>query len=89
MTLGDAITAHFSNFLAKREASADFRPCTAHDLAPAYMTCLGLTKAELEDECFLSRLRRQGLPEAEAEAKTQSTQEAQGADQKKKGKKKG
>lgn len=59
-TLEHVLQACFERLLRKREASGtrDFRPCTAHDLAPLLCTLLGVEKEELKDEKFQSRLAR-------------------------------
>ncbi|KAK6820946.1 C6 transcription factor [Apiospora arundinis] len=62
-----AIQKAMANFFEKRKASGDARPCGPHDLAPIYETVFGITKEEVHDEKFLSRLRRQGLPPVEDE----------------------
>ncbi|KAK8043609.1 hypothetical protein PG993_006039 [Apiospora rasikravindrae] len=53
----------------KRKASGDARSCGPHDLAPIYEAVFGIEKEEVQDEKFLSRLRRQGLPSVEDEPK--------------------
>ncbi|KAK4616176.1 hypothetical protein CLAFUW4_09736 [Fulvia fulva] len=60
-TIEELISTHFENFLEKRRASGDARPCGPHDMAPVYLSCFGIDKGEFEDEKFLSRLRRSGL----------------------------
>ncbi|KAK8000325.1 C6 transcription factor [Apiospora arundinis] len=62
-----AIQKVMANFFEKRKASGDARPCGPHDLAPIYETVFGIKKEEVQDEKFLSRLRRQGLPPVEDE----------------------
>lgn len=61
-TVSDAIQSRLTNFFEKRRASGDARPCGPHDMAPIYLEAFGIGREELEDEKFLSRLRRQGLP---------------------------
>ena len=61
VSIEQAITTSFENFHRKRNASGDFRPCGPHDMCPVYLECFGIEKAEMEDERFISRLRRNGL----------------------------
>ena len=61
MTIEQAIYDKMTNFLNKRKASGDARPCGPHDLVPIYGAIFGIPKDELEDERFLARLRRSGL----------------------------
>ena len=49
-------------FFEKRRASGASRPCGPHDMAPVYEAMFGIGKAELEEEGFLGRLKRSGLP---------------------------
>jgi hypothetical protein len=60
-SIEDAITSSLQGFAEKRKASGDFRPCGPHDLVPVYLACFGTERAEIEDEKFVSRLRRSGL----------------------------
>ena len=60
-TIEQAIYDRMTNFLDKRRASGDARPCGPHDLLPIYSAIFGIPKDELEDEGFLARLRRSGL----------------------------
>ena len=60
-TIEQAIYDKMNNFLNKRKASGDARPCGPHDLVPIYGAIFGIPKDELEDERFLARLRRSGL----------------------------
>ncbi len=66
MGLEDAITSSLTNFFEKRRASGDARPCGPHTLAPIYQRVFGVERADIEDERFLSRLRRSGLGVQEA-----------------------
>ncbi|KAK1971563.1 putative C6 transcription factor [Colletotrichum sublineola] len=59
--LDAAIRMMLGNFLEKRRASGDWRPCGPHHLAPIYAALFGLDVAELKDDKFLSRLRRAGI----------------------------
>lgn len=56
-----AIANNLENFFEKRRASGDCRPCGPHDMVPVYSSCFGIEKAEIEDEKFVSRVRRSGL----------------------------
>ena len=60
-TVEEAIYARLQNFFEKRKASGDARPCGPHDMFPIYGSVFGISKEELNDERFLSRLRRSGL----------------------------
>ena len=60
-TIEQAIYDKMTNFLNKRKASGDVRPCGPHDLVPIFAAIFGIPKDELEDERFLVRLRRSGL----------------------------
>ena len=60
-TIEQAIYDKMTNFLNKRKASGDARPCGPHDLVPIYGAIFGIAKDKLEDERFLVRLRRSGL----------------------------
>lgn len=67
VTIEDAIKGCLENFFEKRRASGDVRPCGPHDMGPIYLTVFGVSKKELKDEKFLSRLRRAGLPRLDKE----------------------
>ncbi|KAK9445640.1 hypothetical protein VB005_00752 [Metarhizium brunneum] len=60
-SLYGALCALLQNFLDKRRASGDARPCGPHDLAPIFAALLGIELEELKDEKFLGRLRRNGV----------------------------
>ncbi|KAK6419597.1 hypothetical protein LTR95_017040, partial [Oleoguttula sp. CCFEE 5521] len=51
-TLEQAITKAMENFVEKRKASGDARPCGPHDLLPVYLECFGAGKEEIEEEKF-------------------------------------
>jgi hypothetical protein len=85
ITVEDAIKGCLENFFEKRRASGDARPCGPHDMGPIYLAVFGISKAELKDEKFLSRLRRAGLPQLDAEG----TGKNDGRNTKKEGKKRG
>lgn len=61
LTVEEAIHASLKGFFEKRKASGDARPCGPHEMAPIYEEIFGIPREELQDERFLSRLRRQGL----------------------------
>ena len=61
ITVEQAITTNLESFFEKRKASGDCRPCGPHDMVPVYLSCFGVDKAEIEDEKFVSRVRRSGL----------------------------
>jgi hypothetical protein len=73
ITIEEAIKSCLVNFLKKRRASGDARPCGPHDMGPIYLAVFGISKAELKDEKFLSRLRRAGLPRLDGEEITKDT----------------
>ncbi|KAK7962674.1 uncharacterized protein PG986_003499 [Apiospora aurea] len=75
-----------ANFFEQRKASGDARPCGTHDLAPIYEPVFGIGKEEVQEEKFLSRLRRQGLPAVEDEPKPAVTAGPVGGKKKDKGK---
>lgn len=60
-SIEQAINTNLENFFEKREASGDCRPCGPHDMVPVYLSCFGIDKSEIEDEKFVSRVRRSGL----------------------------
>jgi hypothetical protein len=82
ITIEEAIKSCLVNCFEKRRASGDARPCGPHDMGPIYLAVFGISKGELKDEKFLSRLRRAGLPRLDAE-------ETGKVDEQKKGTKKG
>lgn len=57
----NTITTNLENFFEKRRASGDSRPCGPHNIFPIYVACFGIDKGEIEDEKFVSRVRRAGL----------------------------
>ena len=63
MLLEEAIHNRLASFFDKRKASGDSRPCGPHDMLPVYISVFGIRKEELQDERFLSRLRRSGVGE--------------------------
>ena len=60
-TVEEAIQANLEDFLEKRRASGDARPCGPHSLLPIYCGLFGIEKGELKEESFVSRVRRSGL----------------------------
>lgn len=85
LTIEEAIKSCLQNFFEKRRASGDARPCGPHDMGPIYTAVFGVTKEELKNEKFLSRLRRAGLEQPKKVDKEGSGE----GKQIKKGKKKG
>ncbi|RYP64672.1 hypothetical protein DL769_006580 [Monosporascus sp. CRB-8-3] len=78
----EAIHASLANFFDKRRASGDARPCGPHDMAPIFEAVFGISKEELLDEKFLSRLRRQGLPQVAASDLDESRRPGKGRKEK-------
>ncbi|KAH0171875.1 hypothetical protein KCU67_g1968, partial [Aureobasidium melanogenum] len=87
VTIEQAIKDCLQNFFEKRRASGDSRPCGPHDMGPIYRAVFGISKEELKDEKFLSRLRRVGLPRLEAEVTGKSNEQKAQKGGKKEGKK--
>ncbi|KAG9665544.1 hypothetical protein KCU95_g18489, partial [Aureobasidium melanogenum] len=87
VTIEEAIKDCLRNFFEKRRASGDSRPCGPHDMGPIYRAVFGISKEELKDEKFLSRLRRAGLPRSEAEVAGKSNEQKAQKGGKKEGKK--
>ncbi|KAL8704969.1 MAG: hypothetical protein Q9201_001915 [Fulgogasparrea decipioides] len=48
-TIEQALHHKLANFLEKRRASGDARPCGPHDMFPIYSDIFGVSKDELED----------------------------------------
>ena len=69
-TIEEAIYDRLTNFLDKRKASGDARPCGPHDMVPVYGSIFGIPKEKLEDERFLARLRRSGLGDIRSKQET-------------------
>ncbi|KAF2224114.1 hypothetical protein BDZ85DRAFT_248867 [Elsinoe ampelina] len=61
LTVEQVIQSRLASFFEKRRASGDARPCGPHDMLPVYQDVFGISKTELEDPAFLSRLARSGL----------------------------
>ena len=61
ITIEQALHHKLENFLEKRKASGDSRPCGPHDMVPIYSSVFGISKEDLGDERFLGRLRRSGF----------------------------
>ena len=72
-TVEQAIHDGLTNFIEKRKASGDARPCGPHDIAPVYAGIFGVSKEEIKDEKFLSRLRRSGVVSASAKLERTAT----------------
>ena len=68
ITTEQAITISLQFFFEKCKASGDARPCGPHDKGPFYRAVFGITKKDLSDERFLSRLRRLDLGQSKAPA---------------------
>ncbi|KAG9251949.1 uncharacterized protein F5Z01DRAFT_258597 [Emericellopsis atlantica] len=60
-TFDSVVRSLLSNFIDKRRASGDARPCGPHQLAPLYASLFGIDLKETQDERFLGRLRRAGV----------------------------
>lgn len=60
MTIGEAISSRLEQFFEKRRASGDARPCGPHDMVPVFLDVFGMDKKELEEDNFVSRVRRAG-----------------------------
>lgn len=72
MTIENAIQSCLQSFFEKRRASGDARPCGPHDMGPIYQAVFGITKEDLKNEQFLSRLRRTGLGQSKGKEKNLS-----------------
>lgn len=70
----ETIEGCLERFFEKRRASGDSRPCGPHNMAPVYEPVFGIGKAELEEEGFLGRLNRSGLPRCDGESATSGQQ---------------
>ena len=86
MSIEAAIKSCLQNFFEKRRASGDARPCGPHDMGPIYQAVFGITKEDLKNEKFLSRLRRTGLDQSKEKEKNAS-ESVSGKQKKKKGQK--
>lgn len=82
VSVAEAIHGAFETFAEKRRASGDSRPCGPHDLLPLYCDVFGVSKEELRDEKFLSRLRRSGVGERQSTKTRASDKNEEGADAK-------
>ena len=60
-TIQDTINQRLANFLAKRKASGDPRPCGPHDMLPIYLDVFKLRRGDLKKKKFIARLRKSGL----------------------------
>ncbi|MDI1486646.1 MAG: hypothetical protein OHK93_005878 [Ramalina farinacea] len=81
VSVEETIHGAFENFAKKRKASGDARPCGPHGLLPVYCDVFGVTKDQLRDEKFLSRLRRSGIG-ARPSIKTVPSLKNEGTDEK-------
>ena len=61
ITIEQALHQKLENFLEKRKASGDSRPCGPHDMVPIYGSIFEITNEDLGEERFIGRLRRSGL----------------------------
>ncbi|TVY56433.1 hypothetical protein LCER1_G001506 [Lachnellula cervina] len=86
MTIEEAITSCLQNFFEKRRASGDARPCGPHDMAPIYREVFGVSKGDLSEGNFESRLKKHGLGQLEDKGGQGASNSSK---QKKKGGKKG
>jgi hypothetical protein len=60
-TFDGVVRALLGDFVEKRRASGDARPCGPHHLAPMYASIFGISLDKTKDEKFLERLRRTGI----------------------------
>lgn len=60
-TFDEVVRALLQSFIDKRRASGDARPCGPHHLAPMYASLFGIDLKDIQNEKFLSRLRRAGI----------------------------
>ncbi|KEY66506.1 hypothetical protein S7711_04833 [Stachybotrys chartarum IBT 7711] len=60
-TFDTAVRVLLNNFIDKRRASGDTRPCGPHHLAPMFASLFGIGIEEVKDIKFLGRLRRAGV----------------------------
>lgn len=58
--------ARLTNFLEKRRASGNSRPCGPHDMAPIYESVFGINSSELQDDNFIRQVNKAWLPNSEA-----------------------
>lgn len=61
--------ARLTNFLEKRRASGNSRPCGPHDMAPIYESVFGINRSELQDDNFIRRVNKAWLPNSAEAAK--------------------
>lgn len=57
-TFDTAVRVLLNNFIDKRRASGDTRPCGPHHLAPMFASLFGIRIEEVKDVKFLDQLRR-------------------------------
>ena len=77
IVLEEAIHNRLASFFDKRRASGDSRPCGPHDMLPIYASIFGIGKGELQDERFLSRLRRSGVGEIKSQQGSTASREGE------------
>ena len=73
LAVEQALHHQLENFLDKRKASGDARPCGPHDVIPVYSSIFGITKEHLRDERLVGRLARSGLGDSSGRATTEAT----------------
>lgn len=69
-TIEEALYNRLANFLDKRKASGDARPCGPHGMVPVYGSIFVILKEKLEDERFLARFTRSGLENIRSKQET-------------------
>ncbi|KAL8896563.1 MAG: hypothetical protein Q9192_003030 [Flavoplaca navasiana] len=72
-TIQDTINQRLANFLDKRKASGDARPCGPHDMLPIYLKVFKLQRGDLKIKKFLARLRRSGLEDLMSKCENNTT----------------
>ena len=72
ITVEQALHLKLENFLEKRRASGDARPCGPHDMVPIYRDIFGITKEDLSGKRVLGRFRRSGLEKSSARTRVEA-----------------
>jgi hypothetical protein len=89
MSIEAAIKYCLQNFFEKLRASGDAPPCGPHDMGSIYQAVFGITKEDLKNEKFLSRLRRTNLGQSQLgqskEKEKNASESVSGKQKKKKG----